>query len=274
VDPNPDARPEGLIELSPGAPDPGPASPTAASAVGAKDAVAAAVRPEPLQTATRPGAGPPMAAPPMPTPAAPSAAATSEAASAGDEAPVRLTWAERGAVSLADPVELEAALAEIRLARTGLLDEADRLEATLRAAVDLKAKVRRNPGKAAAVAGGAAFLALGGPRRLLRGARRAVFGAPDPLPASLLPDQVERAVRALGEDGSKVRGALEREFAGYLATTKRRDRRTLGLALLATVGPVVRQAGVEGMKRLFRAEPTQVEELTERLRQARGSKPG
>jgi hypothetical protein len=247
VDPKPDARPEGLIVQSAEAPGPAPASAVEGPDAALAEATAAV-------TAT-PAEAP---APVLATPAE------------GSLTPARLSWAERGAISSADPAALETALAEIRLARTGLFDETTRLEATLRAAVDIKAKVRRSPKKAAAIAGGAAFLAVGGPRRVLRRARRAVFGAPDPLPASLLPDQVEKAVRALGEDGSKVRGALEREFASYLATTKKGDRRTLRLALLTTVGPVVRQAGVEGVRRLFSAEPTHVEALTERLRRARG----
>jgi hypothetical protein len=252
VDPQPDARPEGLTMSSAAAPEPAPAS-----------NVEVPVSPTP--------AVPPTTAPATPAAVAgPAAPAPAPMAAGGEPAPARLTWAERGAVSLADPLELEAALAEVRLARAGLFDETNRLEATLRDAVDIKAKVRRNPKKAAAVAGGAAFLALGGPRRVLRRARRAVFGAPDPLPASLLPDQVERAVQALGDDGSKVRGALEREFASYLASTGKRDRRTMRLALLYTLGPVARQAGVEGVKRLFSAEAGRVEELTERLRQARG----
>jgi hypothetical protein len=236
VDPQADARPEGMNAPTAGASGPTPASSGTATQVSAPAA-------------------------PQPAPAPP------------DE-PVTRTWAERGAVSSADPAQLAAALEEVRLARTGLFDETIRLEAALRDAVDIKAKVRRNPGKAAAVAGGAAFLAVGGPRRVLRRARRAVFGAPDPLPPSLLPDQVERAVRALGDDGGKVRGALEREFAGYLASNRKRDRRTLRLALLTTVGPVVRQAGVEGVKRLFSTESGRVDDLVERLRQARGDKPG
>lgn len=251
MDPQPDARPEGLNVPSATTPDPEPVPGTEATMAAPPAAPAS------------PAAPPATPAPPVPAtaPAAPAAAA---------ELAPRLTWAQRGAVSVADPAQLEAALAEIRLARAGLFDETDRLEATLRDAVDIKAKIKRNPKKAAAIAGGAAFVAVGGPRRVLRRARRAVFGVPDPLPPSLLPDQVERAVRALGDDGSKVRGALEREFASYLVSNKKHDRRALRLALLATVGPVVRQAGVEGVKRLFSTEAGRVEALTERLRQARG----
>jgi hypothetical protein len=267
VDPHPDARPEGLNVTSAAMPGPEPV-PAAAPAPEAEPLTAPEVEPTTgPEPATAAAAAPPVSPAPAPEPGPASAPPP---ASEPAPAPARVSWAERGAVSSADPVELEAALEAVRLARAGLVDETTRLEATLRDAVDIKAKVRRSPGKAAAIAGGAAFVALGGPRRVLRRTRRAVFGVPDPLPSSLLPDQVERAVRALGDDGSKVRGALEREFAGYLSSTRKRDRNGLRLALLATLGPVVRQAGVEGVKRLFATESGRVNELAERLRRARG----
>ena len=108
-------------------------------------------------------------------------------------------------------------------ARAALEDELVRLEATARAAVDIRAKVKRNPGRTAAVVGGTAFVAVGGPRRVLRSVKHRVFGVPDPLPPSLLPEQVEKAVRALGDDGTKVRGALEREFAAFVDTNRKGD---------------------------------------------------
>ncbi len=130
-----------------------------------------------------------------------------------------------------DPATI-AALAEVLAARTALEDELVRLEATARAAVDIRAKVKRNPGRTAAVLGGTAFVAVGGPRRVLRGVRHRVFGRPDPLPPSLLPDQVEKAVRALGDDGTKVRGALEREFAAFVDTNRRGDSKFMRRLLL------------------------------------------
>ena len=67
------------------------------------------------------------------------------------------------------------------------------------------------------MAGGAAFVVLGGPRRIVRRVKRAVSGEPAPLPSSLPLKDVEKAIRSLGSDGEKVRGALERSFASYLA---------------------------------------------------------
>ncbi len=60
-----------------------------------------------------------------------------------------------------------------------------------------------------------------------------MFGKPDPLPEAMLPDEIEKALKALGPDGAKVRGALERDFADYVARTeKRKDRRSTVLFLL------------------------------------------
>ena len=73
---------------------------------------------------------------------------------------------------------------------------------------------------------------------MIRRARRSIFGAPDPLPASMLPDEVERAVRALGTDGDAVRGALERSFAEYLdkrGSFAGRDVRTASSEAASTV---------------------------------------
>jgi hypothetical protein len=61
-------------------------------------------------------------------------------------------------------------------ARADFDDQVDRLEAAGRAAVDVPAKVRAHPARSAGVAAGGAFLAVGGPKRILRRAKRAVTG--------------------------------------------------------------------------------------------------
>ena len=77
----------------------------------------------------------------------------------------------------------DAALARVVAARADLAEEVDRLEAAGRAAVDIPAKIKRSPAKAAAIAGGGAFLVLGGPKRVFRKARKAITGREEaPLP--------------------------------------------------------------------------------------------
>ena len=68
--------------------------------------------------------------------------------------------------------EAEAARAEVVAAREAFSAELVRLEAAGRAAVDIKAKVKRNPAKAAGLAAGAGFLAIGGPLKVVRGVGR------------------------------------------------------------------------------------------------------
>jgi hypothetical protein len=137
--------------------------------------------------------------------------------------------------------EAEAARAEVVAAREAFSGELARLEAAGRAAVDIKAKVRRSPARAAGLAAGAGFLAVGGPLKLARGVGRALRGKKEPLPPSLLPREVDAALRSLGDNGQKVRGTLEREFASYLEKRKPDEDRGLlgGIAGAITAGLVV-----------------------------------
>jgi hypothetical protein len=138
----------------------------------------------------------------------------------------------------------ESARAQVLTARALVDEELVRLEASARAAVDIKAKVRRNPVKAAGLAAGAGFLVVGGPRRVLRGTRNAIFGRPAPLPESMLPKEIDASLKKLGTDGERVRGLVEREFATYLRNTeperKHRDfSRAMSIVLIAAVRPFV-----------------------------------
>lgn len=114
--------------------------------------------------------------------------------------------------------ETDAARDRVLAARGVLGEELVGLEASARAAIDIPAKIRRSPAKAAAIVGSAGFVALGGPKRLFRAARRRVFGPTSGLPKAMLPHEIEKALGRLGDDGDKVRGALERDFAAYART--------------------------------------------------------
>jgi hypothetical protein len=152
--------------------------------------------------------------------------------------------------------EVLAARDEVLAARRGLEDEVVRLEASARAAVDIPARIRRQPAKVLGAAGGAAFLLLGGPKRLFRRARRTIFGPDADLPKSMLPDEVEKTLKKMGSDGDRVRGTLEREFAKYLDSTapERRDRDLVGVApglLTHLPQPASVRAGRQFAERLF-----------------------
>lgn len=181
------------------------------------------------------GSGTPEIPPGAPATPAPSVPATMTPAPAPITGPVVDPDAAAAAAAavLATRPDVIAARAAVRASRLDMEAELERLEAAARAAVDIKAKVKRNPARVAGAAVGIGFLAVGGPKKVVRRARYAVFGRPDPLPEAMLPDEIEKALKALGPDGAKVRGALERDFADYVSRTeKRRDRRSTVLFLL------------------------------------------
>ena len=154
------------------------------------------------------------------------------------------------AVAEARP-EVQAARAEILEARALVAEELMRLEASARAAVDIPAKVRRNPVRTAGLAAGAGFLLVGGPAKVFRRAKRAVMGPPEPLPKSMLPKEIDEALRKLGGDGDRVRGTLEREFATYLEdTAPRRNERNLRTIIALMVLPIARPLALRLGKQL------------------------
>jgi hypothetical protein len=174
----------------------------------------------------------------------------------------------------------DAALAQVVAARADVGEQVDRLEAAGRAAVDVPAKVRANPAKAAGIAAGGAFLAVGGPKRLFRRARRAITGKEEALPSELLPKDVEKALRKIGTDGSKVRGTLERDFAKYL-DERAKDRKKEGVTAaitavaLSALRPIAMRGGRQLAERMLDpngpAFAEQLEKIRERRRSGGGS---
>ncbi|HEX5149075.1 MAG TPA: hypothetical protein VFW02_08340 [Candidatus Limnocylindrales bacterium] len=149
--------------------------------------------------------------------------------------------------------ETDAARDRVLAARAALGDELQALEASARAAVDIPAKVRRSPAKAAAIAGSAGFVVLGGPKRLFGAARRAVFGPTADLPKRMLPDEIEKTLKKLGDDGDKVRGAIERDFAAY-AKEAEKDRGIAPLLSTTVAKPLLARAGRAAAEWFFRTD--------------------
>jgi hypothetical protein len=174
---------------------------------------------------------------------------------------------------------VEAALEAVLASRASLDEEIVRLEASARAAVDVKAKIKRNPVKAAGVAAGVGFVAVGGPRRLFRRVKRAVVGPEELLPKSMLPKEVDAALRKLGTDGDKVRGTIERDFAAYLAEhAKERRSRDLTAVVLSLIVGAGRGFALRGGRQLadqiISTDGATYRAQLEKLRAARTGRPG
>lgn len=148
---------------------------------------------------------------------------------------------------------------EVVNARRAAASELDELGPAFRGAVDIPAKVRRNPVKTAGLAGGAVFLAVGGPRRVAKAVERRFFPSRAQKVQSVLPDEVARAVNKLGDDADAVRAHLERDFVSYIEkrhpeehpTGRREFWKTYDL-ILGTFGGVALR---ELLRRLM-AQPT------------------
>jgi hypothetical protein len=174
--------------------------------------------------------------------------------------------------------EVLAARAQVLAAREALDEELVRLEASARAAVDVPAKIKRNPGKTVGLAAGAGFLAIGGPKRVFRRAKRAVRGPEEPLPTSMLPKEIDAALGSLGTDGERVRGVIEREFASYLkATEPARRSRNLGGAFtivsVAFLRPLVLRYSKHLADQIFSTDAKQYEDRLNAVRVRLGVEP-
>ena len=115
---------------------------------------------------------------------------------------------------------------------------------------------------------------VGGPKRVFRRAKRAVLGPPEPLPTSMLPKEIDKAIRELGDDGEKVRGTIEREFVNYLEQTapqrKKRDVGTVGTILALTViRRLFERYGQQLVDQLFSTDRAEFEEQLARIRSRR-----
>jgi hypothetical protein len=112
--------------------------------------------------------------------------------------------------------EVVAALEQVGLARRGLATALDDLTEASQAALDIPAHIRRNPVKAAALAGGAGFVVVGGPRRVLRAIGKRIVPRRRPY-EGLLPEEIRRILRESGVPREEeIERALEADFADYL----------------------------------------------------------
>jgi uncharacterized protein YjbJ (UPF0337 family) len=135
--------------------------------------------------------------------------------------------------------EQDAARDRVLAARAAFDAELTGLGASAREAVDIPAKVRRSPAKAAAILGAIAFVLMRGPQRLLGALRSKVFGRRASMPDRMLPKEIEKTLDKLGSDGDKVRGTIERDFADYVKQRQKERRAIPTVLLLAALRPAL-----------------------------------
>ena len=175
--------------------------------------------------------------------------------------------------------ETDAARERVLAARGQLGDELALLEASARAAVDIPAKVKASPAKAAAVAGTAGFLVLGGPRRVFGGVKRAVRGPERPAAQVDAARRDREDPQDLGDDGDAVRGALERDFADYAKKAAKSRNQLRTVLALSVARPLLSSGAKAAAGWLFSSGEEQgfderLASVRERLEKAAGQKAG
>ncbi len=157
--------------------------------------------------------------------------------------------------------EVAAAMERLEASRHDVEGSLDDLVDATKSAVDVPAKIRRNPVKSAALIGGTGFLLVGGPRRVVRAVGRRVLPQPRPDPnAGLLPPEIEKVLKDSGvARDPEVRRALNRDFAEYLKKKgKHRPDPTGAASFWRTFDKVAGPLGTAGarvmVRRLMEAE--------------------
>ena len=177
---------------------------------------------------------------------------------------------------------------ELAAARRNVATELDQLGRSARAAVDIPAKIRRNPVRTVGLAGGAAFLLLGGPKRVAKAAEARWFPKRAERRQRALPRNVQATLARLEpEEREKVEPHLERDFAAYLNKEHPKEpanaRQSLWKTYDLLLGVVGVAAARELAKKLFeipkevRAEQIKEEgeavaEAEEKIAEARSGK--
>jgi hypothetical protein len=178
-------------------------------------------------------------------------------------------------IELPETPEVTAALLELQAARGDAEASLDAITDASKRALDLPAKVRRNPVRTAALVGGAGFLIAGGPRRMVRYAVGRVRPEVRDPHAGLLPDEIEKVLKDSGlADDPAIRRALDEDFADYLRRKGRLDREPTPTSILwRTFDQLAGPLGTAGarvlVQRLMSAEKERGEERAARRAAAR-----
>jgi len=106
---------------------------------------------------------------------------------------------------------------QVIAAREELGEGLDDLTTAFRSAIDIPAKIRKNPLQTAGLAAGAGFLAVGGPKKVIRAAVHRIRPSTRRPHEGLLPKDIDKVVRRKsGPHSDEIQTALENDFADYL----------------------------------------------------------
>ena len=150
---------------------------------------------------------------------------------------------------------------QVVAARRQLGRELDELRVAGRSAVDIPAKVRRNPVRTVGLMGGAGFLAVGGPKRVLRAVERRVRPTREQKLKGILPKDIERIIDRTAENAEQVKVRLEQDFYDWMDKKRPQQaapstgRQSFWKTYDAFVGPLGALGAKALAERLLAAEP-------------------
>ena len=176
----------------------------------------------------------------------------------------------------AHQVDLETARANLIAARADFALQLDRLEAAARSTLDVRTRASEHKAQVAAGVGGLAFLLLGGPKRVVRGARWLLTGRQE-RPKQLLPKELSAILENLGDDADTINRTLEYEFGQYLKKTRSKPkgfiRSTLELSAQGAIAGAVSRAMSRAMDRALKAPGPAYQSALKDVRSRPGSRP-
>ncbi len=149
---------------------------------------------------------------------------------------------------------------QVVAARRQLGHEMDELRLATRSAVDIPAKVKRNPVQTIGLIGGAGFLAVGGPKRVLKAIEHRVRPTKKDRLKGILPKDVEKVVGKHAANAEEVRQRLEQDFYDWMSKKRPQQapatgRRSFWKTYDALIGPLGALGAKSLVERLLAPDP-------------------
>ncbi len=148
---------------------------------------------------------------------------------------------------------------EVVAARKALGHELDELRVATRSAVDIPAKVKRNPVKTMSLIGGAGFLAVGGPKRVIQAMEHRIRPTKKDRLKGILPKDVEKLVDKTASNADEVRQRLEQDFYDWMSKKRPQQapanaRQSFWKTYDSFLGPLGALGAKAMVEKLFAAE--------------------